>query len=65
MPWFEFDVQAMSCGHCVGAITRAVKELDPSADVQCDLPAHKVRVRTQQPRREVVEALAEAGYPPG
>jgi copper chaperone len=64
-PSFHFDVQAMSCGHCVGAITRAVQELDPQAQVQCDLPAHRVSVRTRQPREAVADALAQAGYPPG
>jgi copper chaperone len=63
-PMLEFDVQAMSCGHCVGAITRAVKALDPQAEVACDLPARKVRVRTLKPRGDVVHALAEEGYKP-
>ena len=27
----EFNIQAMSCGHCVKAITEAVHEVDPQA----------------------------------
>lgn len=60
----EFDIRSMSCGHCVGAVTQAVRELDPEARVDVDLPTHKVRVQTDQPRDKVVAALTEAGYPP-
>jgi copper chaperone len=63
-PSLQFDVPAMSCGHCVGAITRAVQALDAQAHVQCDLPTHRVRVTTHRPREAVADALAEAGYPP-
>lgn len=59
----EFNVPAMSCGHCAGAITAAVKSLDPAAQVQVDLPAKKVVVQTAQERQAVVAALADAGYP--
>jgi copper chaperone len=60
----EFDIQSMSCGHCVHAVTQAVREIDPQARVDVDLSAHKVRVQTEQPRDKVVAALTEAGYPP-
>ena len=60
----EFDIRSMSCGHCVGAVTQAVREIDPDAHVDVDLPTHKVRVQTDQPRDKLVAALTEAGYPP-
>jgi copper chaperone len=60
----EFEVQAMSCGHCVGVITKAITALDPAAKVQCELPSHRVLVTTARPRAEVAHALKEAGYPP-
>ncbi len=60
----EFDIRSMSCGHCVGAVTQAVREIDPDARVDVDLPTHKVRVQTDQPRDKLVAALTEAGYPP-
>ena len=61
----EFDVQAMSCGHCVTAVTEAIKAVDPQAQVQVDLTAKKVRVESAEPRAELAAALTEAGYPPG
>jgi copper chaperone len=61
---YEFQIPNMSCGHCVKAITEAVKTADPQAHVQADLPNHKVQVQTAVPREAVVARLAEAGYAP-
>ena len=60
----EFEVKNMSCGHCVGAITKAVKQLDPGATVETDLTNKKVRVESSQSREVLASALAEAGYTP-
>lgn len=60
----EFDIAAMTCGHCAGAVTRAVQSLDPEAKVQVDLEAHTLRVETSRDRAAVAAALAEAGYAP-
>ena len=59
----EFNVPDMSCGHCVGAITQVIQQLDADAIVSIDLPAKKVSVETAQERQTVADALAEAGYP--
>lgn len=60
----EFEVKNMSCGHCVGVITKAVKQLDPGATVETDLTNKKVRVESSQSREVLASALAEAGYTP-
>ncbi|MDO8719104.1 MAG: heavy-metal-associated domain-containing protein [Polaromonas sp.] len=59
----EFDIPAMSCGHCVKAITEALQVLDASAKVSVDLPAKKVTIDTAQDRVTVAAALTAAGYP--
>ncbi|WP_457281924.1 heavy-metal-associated domain-containing protein [Polaromonas sp. P5_D5] len=59
----EFNIPAMSCGHCVGAVTQAIKSLDAAAQVSVDLPGKKVVVQSSQGRQAVAAALAEAGYP--
>src|SRR4051812_2696346 len=41
-----FQVQGMSCGHCVQAVTDAVKAVDPKAEVKVDLASGKVDVET-------------------
>ena len=59
----EFNIPAMSCGHCAGVISQTVKALDPSAQVNVDLASKKVVVESSQDRHIVAKALAEAGYP--
>jgi copper chaperone len=59
----EFNIPAISCGHCVKAVTEAVKQTDPDAQVSVDLESKKVTVQTTQERDTVAAALAEAGYP--
>jgi copper chaperone len=61
---FEFDVQAMSCGHCVQAVTQAIKAVDPEAHVEVNLDTKKVKVESSQDRARLTEALTEAGYSP-
>lgn len=60
----EFTIPAMSCGHCVRAITETVLKADPLAQVTIDLPNQHVSVQTTQPQSALVAALSEAGYPP-
>ena len=59
----EFNIPAISCGHCVRAVTEAVKLADPDAQVSVDLESKKVTVQTTQERDAVAAVLAEAGYP--
>jgi copper chaperone len=59
----EFDIAALSCGHCVRAVTETVHELDPDAQVDVDLARKHVNVRTTADRATVAAALADAGYP--
>jgi copper chaperone len=59
----ELNVKEMTCGHCVGAVTRAVKSVDPSAVVQVDLPSGRVRIKGQSAAGELIKALDDAGYP--
>lgn len=59
----EFEVKDMSCGHCVGVITKTIKTLDPSADVSIDLPTRRLKVETRKPAEALMSVLAEAGYP--
>ena len=60
----EFQIPAMSCGHCVQAVTEAVKTADPAAELSVDLPTKTVRVQTTADRQVLIEQLSEAGYTP-
>ena len=62
-----FRVDDMSCEHCVGAITHAVKEADPGARVDIELARHLVRVEpgSAGPSEETIAAaIRDAGYTP-
>ena len=57
-----FQVQGMSCGHCVRAVTQAVQQLDPQAQVKVQLDQGTVEVDSSQPRAAIAQAIAEEGY---
>ena len=60
----ELMLPTMTCGHCVGVVTKAIQLVDPQAQVEVDLADHRVRVQTRQSREAIVSALGEAGYEP-
>jgi copper chaperone CopZ len=43
-------------------VTRAVKHLDPKAEVSIDRTANKVQVHSRQTREKLSQAIAEEGY---
>ncbi|WP_439520676.1 heavy-metal-associated domain-containing protein [Hydrogenophaga sp.] len=57
-----FDVQGMTCGHCEKAVTSAIRQLDPEAQVRIDRANNRVEVDTSQPREALAEAIREEGY---
>ncbi|WP_423195338.1 MULTISPECIES: heavy-metal-associated domain-containing protein [unclassified Cupriavidus] len=59
----EFQVEGMSCNHCIGAITRAVQAVDPAARVSADVPTQAVKVDSQADQGALRQAIEGAGYP--
>lgn len=59
----ELTLPDMTCGHCAATVKRTVAALDPNAQVDIDLPTHKVRIDTQAEADQVKKALEEEGYP--
>lgn len=57
-----FKVSGMSCGHCVRAITQAIKALDAAAEVDVDLAAGQVQVSDTLDAEQVQAAIREEGY---
>jgi copper chaperone len=60
---YALQVENMTCGHCVAAVTRAVKELDSSAQVDVDLGSKQVKVDSGASVDAVKAAIVQAGYP--
>lgn len=57
-----FNVQGMSCGHCVKAITQALQAKDPEASVRIDLAAKEVGVDSALTAEQVIAVISEEGY---
>jgi copper chaperone len=57
-----FNVQGMTCGHCVKAVTRAVQDQDAAATVEIDLAARQVRVQSALAAEQILAAIREEGY---
>ncbi|MFN4143617.1 heavy-metal-associated domain-containing protein [Aestuariivirga sp.] len=55
-------VPDMTCGHCVSTLTKAIKSIDPTADVKADLASKTLRIETTAPAPRIARALDEAGY---
>jgi copper chaperone len=58
----SFTIPEMSCGHCTAAIEKAIKAIDPTATVSCDLGTRTVAVESFLSDRAVSEAIRDAGY---
>jgi copper chaperone CopZ len=59
----ELTVKDMTCNHCVGVVTKAVKSVDPNATINVDLPSKRVQVNSSGSVGAFTKALQEAGYP--
>lgn len=60
-----FQVNDMTCGHCVSTITKALKAADRDAKVQIDLATHRVQVEpASADADELADAIKDAGYTP-
>lgn len=58
----EFKVEGMSCQHCVGAVTKAIRALDAAALVEVQLDDGIVRVQSSENADRIGGAIAQAGY---
>ncbi|HOF52579.1 MAG TPA: heavy-metal-associated domain-containing protein [Rhodoferax sp.] len=58
----NFTVTGMTCGHCEKAVTRALHQVDPQAEVKIDRTQNLVQVESTQPREALAAAITEEGY---
>ncbi len=58
----QLKVTGMTCGHCVAAVTRAVKAVPAVEDVSVDLEHGLVTVAGSPDQRAVRDAITEEGY---
>ncbi|MPW20450.1 conserved hypothetical protein [Paraburkholderia piptadeniae] len=60
-----FEVHDMTCDHCAGAITAALKAVDDDAKFTVDPAGHLVTIEsTNVDPNKLRDAIADAGYTP-
>jgi copper chaperone len=60
-----FNVSDMTCGHCVGGITKALLGVDPNASVNVDLSTHRVEIHDATASAQAfAQAIRDEGYTP-
>lgn len=57
-----FSVTGMTCGHCERAVTQALKQADPQAEIRIDRSQNLVEVESSQARETLAKAISEEGY---
>lgn len=61
----SFQVNDMTCGHCVSSLTKALQAADATAKLRFDLAAHRVDIEPgMADAAELSEAIKLAGYSP-
>ena len=58
----KLKVPDMTCGHCAQTVEKAVKSVDPTAEVKDDLALKTVSVHTTAPDERVSDVIRSAGY---
>jgi copper chaperone len=60
-----FEVNDMTCGHCVSSITKAVVAVDHEAKVTADLATKRVHISAAHANAQALtEAMTDAGFTP-
>ena len=57
-----FKVDGMTCGGCVGAVTRAVQAVDKDAKVEVDLATKTVKVDSKMSPLQIIDVITNAGF---
>jgi copper chaperone len=57
-----FKIGGMTCQGCVNAVTKALKRLDPAAEVSVDLSSGRVSVEGAIERATAEHAIETAGF---
>ena len=60
----KLHIESMTCGGCARSVTATVKEIDPAAVIEIDVPSKTVQIQSAQPLERFTQALDEAGFPP-
>ena len=57
-----FNVENMTCGHCVKAITQALTEADADAQVKANVEQKEIAIETTLEVNQIIALLEDEGY---
>jgi copper chaperone len=60
----EFTVTDMACGACANTIEKAIKAIDPAAEITADTTTKLVKIATTTDAAVLKQAIENAGYHP-
>ncbi len=60
----EFTVPDMACGACANTIEKAIKAIDPAAEITADTTTKLVKISTSTDADALKQAIEQAGYRP-
>jgi copper chaperone len=58
----ELDIQGMTCGHCVRAVTEAIQNVKGVTNVQVNLQPGSANVEGEPNPEDLLAAIREEGY---
>jgi copper chaperone len=58
----RYTIENMTCGHCVGTVTKAVRGVDVDAEVFADIAGKSLEITTVAQGDVVARAIGQAGY---
>jgi copper chaperone len=58
----EFQVEGMSCQHCVSSVTKAIRQQDANASVEVSLAAGMIKIESPVAIEALKAAIDDAGY---
>lgn len=59
----KFRIESMTCGGCARSVTKTIQSVDPEAQVEIDVSARSVDIRSSRAPTAFASALAAVGYP--
>lgn len=60
----QFQLRDMTCDGCARVVTKAIKAIDPGADVAVAPSARQIKIHRSASKEKIVTALRMAGFPP-
>lgn len=60
----QFHIEDMTCKHCEATVTKAIKALDPDAEITIDLNQHQAQVNSSLERARIAQVICDVGFTP-